>query len=684
MSNAVSSVPKTLAEWASWYAENGLAVFPLRPESKDPITPHGFKDATTDAEQVRRWWGNGSPFNIGIATGAMSGGLLVIDCDVDEDRDEDGLRTLNSWEGDHGEMPATSTVITGRGGQHLLYRTTEQIGCSQDQTEDKHIGIDIRCNGGYIVAPPSVHPNGNTYELEDYFEDVPIAEADENVLEFVRWVQENSKKGNGATNHDAGGGKTYAEGFNLPDVIMEGERDKTLFDLARYLHRTRVSKDVAKELVQAVNLTRCTPAFDRSIVDKKVNSAYRYKIGTINRCVDAIEDDGQLHWMDGNVRRCSFAYNVFSQRRFVTGPLPWDETGIERPWTPDDDLLALAHAQTVCAGGNDSIKSALSIVARRSSYDPVMDMLLGGGLPTWDRVPRVETMLVDLMGCEDTPYTRNAWSTFMAGAFMRAVQPGIKFDLMALLYGPQGCGKSTFSELCAINSDWYLDGPRDLTDVANAAREMSGKLICEQSELASMRKADIEPLKAAITRTHDEFVDKWQVTPSVRPRRCVFIGTTNNRQVLRDQTGNRRFLIFECAVTRPRVSVFSDEGRQYVLQAWAELAARYREGGNKAFRVHLLPAVERDADVIRERFAELDEVTESIQTWLEEYAGDVVCAAQVATNAMGVSRERYASDKQLQRRVTSALDHKCAGWSRADRKQYVSGWGSRVAWVRRA
>lgn len=684
MSSVVSSVPKTLAEWALWYAENGFAVFPLRPRTKDPITAHGFKDAVTDLGQVRAWWGKTPDANIGIATGNMSGGLLVIDCDVDEDRDEDGLRTLNSWENEHGALPETATVITGRGGQHLFYRTDEPISISQDMTEDKHIGIDIRCNGGYIVAAPSVHPNGNTYELQDYFEDVPIAAADENVLEFVRWVQAKSKKdGSSTAKGNASEGKTYAEGFNLPDEIREGERDRTLFDLARYLHRTRVSKEMAKELIQAVNLTRCKPPFSQSIVDKKVNSAYRYKIGKINRCVDAIEDDTQLHWFDGSTRRCSFAFNTFAQRRYVTGPLPWDETGIERPWTPDDDLMALAHAQTVCPAGDDAIKSALSIVARRASYDPVMDLLTGGGLPTWDRVPRVETMLIDLMGCEDTPYTRAAWFTFMAGVFMRAIQPGIKFDLMALLYGPQGCGKSTFSKLCAINDDWYLDGPRDLTDVANAAREMSGKLICEQSELASMRKADIEPLKAAITRTHDEFVDKYQVTPSVRPRRCAFIGTTNNRQVLRDQTGNRRFLIFECAVTEPRVSVFSDAGREYVLQAWAELATRYREGGNKAFRIHLLPEIDREADVVRERFAELDEVTDSIQSWLASFDGDVVCAAQVAISSMGISQDHYAKDKQLQRRVTSALDHKCAGWARADRKMYVTGWGSRVAWVRK-
>lgn len=675
--------PTTLAEWASWYAANGFAVFPLKPRTKEPATAHGFKDATTDAAQVARWWGMSPSANIGIATGSPSGGLLVIDLDVDADRDEDGMRTLSEWERNHAELPETLSVVTGRGGQHLWYRTDEPVSCSQDMTDNKHVGIDIRSNGGYVTAPPSVHPNGRTYEFEDWPWDTEAAGADTNVLEFVRWVQVNSKKDGSPTTENTSEGTTYAEGFNLPDEIKEGERDKTLFDLARYLHRSRVSKEMAKELVQAVNLTRCKPALGRFVVDKKVNSAWRYRIGPINRCVDALEDDTQLHWTDGTVRRCSFGYNEFAQRRFVTGPLPWDETGIERPWTPDDDLLALAHAQTVCAGGTDSIKAALGIVARRSTYDPVKDLLLGGGLPTWDRVPRVEAMLIDLMGCADTAYTRAAWATFMAGAFMRAIQPGIKFDLMALLHGPQGCGKSTFSRILAINDDWYLDGPRNLTDVANAAREMSGKLICEQSELASMRKTDIEPLKAAITRTHDEFVDKWQTTPSVRPRRCSFIGTTNSRQVLRDQTGNRRFLIFECAMEKPRVNVFSDEARDYVLQAWSELATRYREGGNRGFRIHLLPEVEREAEAIRERFAELDEVTEAIQSWLSRFDGDVVCAAQVATNAMGIEQNRYASDKQLQRRVTSALDHKCDGWARAERKMYVPGWGPRVAWVRK-
>ena len=114
----------TLKEWALYYASNGFAVFPLVKGEKRPATGQGFKNATTDPRTIEAWWSACPDYNIGIATGSRSGGLVVIDLDRDPDKGIDGYEVLKKWQHDNGDLPETWTSITGRGGYHLLYRDT--------------------------------------------------------------------------------------------------------------------------------------------------------------------------------------------------------------------------------------------------------------------------------------------------------------------------------------------------------------------------------------------------------------------------------------------------------------------------------------------------------------------------------------------------------------------------------
>ena len=148
-----------MKEYALYYSRLGLAVFPIKPKSKQPLTEHGLKDASKEPEQIESWWNRWPVANIGIATGAVSGGLVVIDLDVDRDKGIDGRVTLREWEAEHEKLPDnTWLAITGRGGYHYFYHDTSTV---RNRT-GIYEGIDIRGDGGYIVAPPSVHPNGNT------------------------------------------------------------------------------------------------------------------------------------------------------------------------------------------------------------------------------------------------------------------------------------------------------------------------------------------------------------------------------------------------------------------------------------------------------------------------------------------------------------------------------------------
>lgn len=203
----------SLHDAAVAYARRGWAVFALKPRSKEPATTHGVKDATTDAEAVDEWWTEHPRCNIGIAMGSASGGLVAIDVDVDEAAGKDGMATLRSWERDHGELPETASTITGRGGSHILYRMD---GARNSVNQDA--GVDVRGEGGYIVAPPSVHPNGGRYEWEYDPEDYGVAEADENVRAFVTHV-----------NPKAMFVGRFAKTVDLNKTVVKGGRNNALF-----------------------------------------------------------------------------------------------------------------------------------------------------------------------------------------------------------------------------------------------------------------------------------------------------------------------------------------------------------------------------------------------------------------------------------------------------------------------
>lgn len=140
-----------LLEYALQYAGRGWHVFPCKPRDKTPLTRTGFKSATTDPKQIHRWWSKWPDANIGIATGEKSG-LLVVDIDSAQ-----GIGALREIVGC--ALASTPVVETGRGWHLYFAMPAERLRCSSDKAR----GLDIRANGGYVLAPPSVHPTGAVY-----------------------------------------------------------------------------------------------------------------------------------------------------------------------------------------------------------------------------------------------------------------------------------------------------------------------------------------------------------------------------------------------------------------------------------------------------------------------------------------------------------------------------------------
>lgn len=240
--------------WALWYAEMGLSVFPLKPGDKIPATANGFKDATTDRAKVADWWGRCPDHNIGIATGTPSGGLVVIDMDMHVEKGVNGYETLKEWQQENGELPDTWMSITGSSGYHWLYKDAASHGCRTGIYE----GIDIRADGGYIVAPPSVHPNGRRYEWEQGPGDCEIAQADSRVREFLLGHMPEGK-----------------QAFTPPETIPEGGRTDAMIKLIGSQRGSGLSDEAIIAAVRAENEARCVPPLTDQELEKTVFPALK-------------------------------------------------------------------------------------------------------------------------------------------------------------------------------------------------------------------------------------------------------------------------------------------------------------------------------------------------------------------------------------------------------------------------
>lgn len=254
----LSAEVKSMKEWALYYAELGLAVFPLAYRNKVPAVEGGCKVATTEKSKIERWWNQNPRYNIGIATGNKSNGLVVIDLDVDKNKGIDGYEVLRDWQNKHGELPETWQSITGRGGYHYFYKDT----ITHSNKVGLYEGVDIRGEGGYIVAPPSVHPNGNTYEWEQEPKEYEIAQVDDIVNDFFKGEKQRIDS-------------EHKTNFKVPELIPEGERVDTIVRLIASLRTKGLDDDAIKAAVRVENEKRCNPPLKEKELEKAVFPALK-------------------------------------------------------------------------------------------------------------------------------------------------------------------------------------------------------------------------------------------------------------------------------------------------------------------------------------------------------------------------------------------------------------------------
>ena len=266
-------------------------------------------------------------------------------------------------------------------------------------------------------------------------------------------------------------------------------------------------------------------------------------------------------------------FNQLSDGMEIKGEVPWEHPS--RFWRDADDAQLISYVDLTY--GTFSARNydiAVTKVADDRSYHPIREFL--SSLPEWDKVPRVDTILVDFLGAADNAYVRAVTRKTLCGAIARVMNPGCKFDTMLVLNGPQGKGKSTLiSKLCGewFNDSLLLNDTKDKT----AAEKLQGYWILEIGELAGLKKTEIETLRGFLSRQNDIYRASFGRRATPHPRQCVFIGTTNAENgYLRDTAGNRRFWPVKTPGDAARASWEMTE--EEIRQIWAEALVRYKEG----------------------------------------------------------------------------------------------------------
>lgn len=383
----------------------------------------------------------------------------------------------------------------------------------------------------------------------------------------------------------------------------------------------------------------------------------------------------------------------------IKGAVPWKHPS--KFWRDADDAQLISYVDThygTFSARNYDI--AVTKVSDDRSYHPIREFI--ANLPAWDGVERVDTLLIDYLAAEDTPYVRAVTRKTLCAAVKRVLVPGSKFDSMLVLNGPQGVGKSTL--IAKLAGEWFSDS-LNLSDTKDktAAEKLQGYWILEIGELAGLRKAEVETLRSFLSRQNDIYRAAFGKRATPHLRQCVFFGTTNAESgYLRDTTGNRRFWPVKTPGGGKKHSWELTE--EDIRQIWAEVLV-YVEQGEK---LYLDASMETLAKAEQREAMESDEREGLVRLYLdtllpEDWSGmDIFerrnflhgsdfgpaqrqgTVRRTSVSSMEIWCECFGKDRSNLRRsdsneITGIL--KRIGWQRAESKVRIPLYGPQYIFV---
>lgn len=339
------------------------------------------------------------------------------------------------------------------------------------------------------------------------------------------------------------------------------------------------------------------------------------------------------------------------------------------------------------------LKAAVDLIARENAFHPIREYLDG---LQWDGEKRLETMFVRYLGAPDNAYTRAVTRLMMLGAVTRVFEPGHKFDFAVILEGFQGKRKSTFISILAKR--WFAELDGDFGDTKQMIELMQGAWVLEIPELQGFSRADVRAIKAFISRQHDKARLAYARRAQVFARQSIFIGSTNDQEYLRDDTGGRRFWPLECRVSEIDTESFERE----VDQLWAETVREYRTlraqqpGGTLPLYLTEQTAKKEALRLQESRRVETpeDSMAGQIADWLDRAVIDdsgfedlingptqrnEVCLIEIWTECLGKDRAAYIQSQAPAQTLGRAMK-KVPNWFNAGARKTEKYGRQRVYW----
>lgn len=427
------------------------------------------------------------------------------------------------------------------------------------------------------------------------------------------------------------------------------------------------------------------------ITKLKKNSTTGAPAKTTNNLIIILENDPLL--------KGKIAFDEFANRAVVMGAVPWDKNTEKRQWGDLDDKGVRWYVENTYEIVSPSkVDDALGLCANNHSFNQLKEYL---NKLEWDGQKRLDTLLTDYLGAKDSTYTRAVIRKSLVAAVARAMTPGCKYDYMPILAGHQGIGKSTFLRI--LGQSWYSDSLQTF-EGKEASEMIQGIWINEIGELSGFNRSETNAVKQFLSRTEDIYREPFGKRTKAYPRRCVFFGTTNDNEFLKDRTGNRRFWPVDVGI-KPAVKSVWNTLPVEVDQIWAE-AYLYWQLGEKLF---LTGEAEAESKLEQEAHAESNAkegiirefvnrpiplnwdkrtLSERRLYWAAEFGRDNIdtverdriCAAEVWAECLG-------GDLKYMRRA-DAVEINCVlasmtGWKRLDKGyRFGSAYGHQRGFIR--
>ncbi len=365
-----------------------------------------------------------------------------------------------------------------------------------------------------------------------------------------------------------------------------------------------------KRLLNRERLERAKADFETPLESDDENWADELEVDRKGKVLSTIDNAYIILCHDPSLKG-AVAYNDLKVRPVALKNLPWrkvTDTVNGSTWSDADDSALRRYLEKYYKlTGKEKIMDAMINAAKDNAIHPIRDYLKG---LVWDGTLRLDRLLVDYLGAENTLYTRAVTRKTFTAAVARIFEPGCKFDYILVLAGPQGRGKSTL--VAKLSNGWYTDSLAGI-GTKEAYEGIQGFWLVELGELAAMRKLEIETIKNFISKRIDSYRAAYGRRVEDHPRQCIFIGTTNSTGFLRDDTGNRRFWPVRLGEAAPMKTVWNDLTQPVVDQLWAEAVTYYNEGE----KLTLPPELEANALDQQKEFVEDDPRRGLVEDFLE-------------------------------------------------------------------